>query len=282
MNQKKQLCSWSMSVMLVLGAALALSGHAQAQVATSPWTASDLQGGFSEVSGENLGGALLSASTEPIVLTTTNPDQAMELNVTFASTSTIPEDLRFGAWQNAQSFASGGIDTVNATILLDESAFTVVEANYTAASDGSAVTVYSATFNEANLGTAQYTELMDAVGENPNNVFSIYANQAVAVGESFSVISSMPVDGDVLKYRNPQGNFTQFDEGLATQAILSPIASVPQLGDVNLDGTVSFDDIPAFIAVLQSGVFQVEADCNQDGMVDFSDIPAFIAILTNQ
>ena len=62
---------------------------------------------------------------------------------------------------------------------------------------------------------------------------------------------------------------------------ISPPAPV-LLGDVNLDSIVSFSDIPAFIAVLQSGEFQAEADCNQDGVVDFSDIPAFITILSNQ
>ena len=54
------------------------------------------------------------------------------------------------------------------------------------------------------------------------------------------------------------------------------------LGDVNLDGAVTFDDIPSFIAVLSAGVFQAEADCNEDGAVDFGDIPAFIAILISQ
>jgi cyclophilin family peptidyl-prolyl cis-trans isomerase len=52
------------------------------------------------------------------------------------------------------------------------------------------------------------------------------------------------------------------------------------LGDVNLDGTVSFADIPAFINVLTAGNFQNEADCDQSATVDFADIPAFIAILT--
>ena len=60
---------------------------------------------------------------------------------------------------------------------------------------------------------------------------------------------------------------------------LTRVASVPLLGDVNLSGVVDFLDIPAFIAVLQSGVFQAEADCDESGMVDFGDIPAFIAIL---
>ena len=51
------------------------------------------------------------------------------------------------------------------------------------------------------------------------------------------------------------------------------------LGDVNQDGVVDFSDIPAFIAVLQSGEFQAESDCDQNGVVDFSDIAAFIQIL---
>lgn len=54
------------------------------------------------------------------------------------------------------------------------------------------------------------------------------------------------------------------------------------LGDVNLDGLVSFLDIPSLIAVLQSGDFQAEADCNMDGVVNFFDISPFIEILNAQ
>ena len=50
-------------------------------------------------------------------------------------------------------------------------------------------------------------------------------------------------------------------------------------GDVNLDGTVAFSDIPAFITLLTSGTFLAEGDCNEDGEVTFADIPAFIEIL---
>ena len=53
-------------------------------------------------------------------------------------------------------------------------------------------------------------------------------------------------------------------------------------GDVDMDGDVDFDDIPPFIAVLQSGVFQAEADCDCSTVVDFADIPAFIEILQGQ
>ncbi len=50
-------------------------------------------------------------------------------------------------------------------------------------------------------------------------------------------------------------------------------------GDADLSGIVDFSDIPAFITVLQSGVFQAESDCDCSGVIDFSDIPAFILIL---
>jgi hypothetical protein len=54
------------------------------------------------------------------------------------------------------------------------------------------------------------------------------------------------------------------------------------LGDINQDATVSFADIAPFIAVLQSGGFQCEADTNQDQAVTFADIPPFIFILQSQ
>ena len=53
-------------------------------------------------------------------------------------------------------------------------------------------------------------------------------------------------------------------------------------GDVNMSGMVDFADIGPFIAVLQGGMFQAEADCDCSTVVDFGDIPAFIAILQGQ
>ena len=53
-------------------------------------------------------------------------------------------------------------------------------------------------------------------------------------------------------------------------------------GDVDLDGDVDFNDIVPFIAVLQAGVFQAQADCDCSTVVDFGDIPAFVAILQSQ
>ena len=50
------------------------------------------------------------------------------------------------------------------------------------------------------------------------------------------------------------------------------------LGDVDLDGTVSFLDISPFITALSTG-YQAEADCDEDGFVNFLDIAPFIEIL---
>ena len=54
------------------------------------------------------------------------------------------------------------------------------------------------------------------------------------------------------------------------------------LGDVNLDEVVDFLDIAAFIAILSSGGFQIEADIDQNREVNLADIPDFIAILVAQ
>ena len=53
-------------------------------------------------------------------------------------------------------------------------------------------------------------------------------------------------------------------------------------GDADMDGDVDFDDIPAFIAILQAGMFVAQADADCDLDIDFDDIPAFIAILQGQ
>ena len=60
--------------------------------------------------------------------------------------------------------------------------------------------------------------------------------------------------------------------------------SVPSVlkGDVDRDGDIDFEDIGPLISVLQSGVFQAEADCDCNTVIEFADIPAFIAILQEQ
>ena len=52
------------------------------------------------------------------------------------------------------------------------------------------------------------------------------------------------------------------------------------LGDVNLDGAVSFLDIAPLIGLLTAGLFQAEADIDGNGVVNFFDISPFIQILS--
>jgi hypothetical protein len=54
------------------------------------------------------------------------------------------------------------------------------------------------------------------------------------------------------------------------------------LGDCDLDGDVTFEDVPAMVEVLLAGTYSVNADCNEDGAVDFDDIPEFVEILMTQ
>ncbi len=54
------------------------------------------------------------------------------------------------------------------------------------------------------------------------------------------------------------------------------------LGDVNLDGAVSFLDIAPFVTLLAISDFQEEADVNRSGVVNFLDISPFITLLSGQ
>ena len=53
------------------------------------------------------------------------------------------------------------------------------------------------------------------------------------------------------------------------------------LGDVNLDGQVNLLDVQPFVAILNGGGFQAEADTNQDGVVDLLDVQPFVELLAN-
>ena len=54
----------------------------------------------------------------------------------------------------------------------------------------------------------------------------------------------------------------------------------PVLGDINLDGFVTFADLSPFLALLTNNEFQAEGDINGDGFVTFADLSPFIALLT--
>ena len=62
--------------------------------------------------------------------------------------------------------------------------------------------------------------------------------------------------------------------------VLSPDTS--EVGDVNLDGSVNFQDISPFLSLLTAGTYQFEADTDGNGAVNFFDISPFIILLSSQ
>jgi len=111
----------------------------------------------------------------------------------------------------------------------------------------------------------------------------------LTAGEAFPILdrdvtlTGLLADGTAFSFDLNSGDALfpndAFDaDGTLTVTLGAPVTTAT-LGDVNQDGVIDFSDIPAFIAVLQSGEFQAEADIDQNGVVDFSDIPLFIEIL---
>ena len=97
-------------------------------------------------------------------------------------------------------------------------------------------------------------------------------------------LSGLLADGSPFSFDlNPRRSTEILGDFFDTRATLTvTLASAVLLGDCNLDGEVTFADIPSFIAVLAAGSFLAEADCNLDDEVTFADIGPFIAILASQ
>ena len=73
--------------------------------------------------------------------------------------------------------------------------------------------------------------------------------------------------------------FSDLIEAPGIKDLTLRIAQEPKgalLGDVNLDGFVTFLDIAPFITLISMNEFQAEADLNGDLAVDFLDIAPFI------
>ena len=128
-------------------------------------------------------------------------------------------------------------------------------------------------------------DLLDANGnwrdEIVLDLVSYDAGTEDGVGFSLNNSATTP-QLNIANLDSAEPNGSLFGVGSLARLTLTRSVSVPILGDVNMDGAVTFGDISAFIAVLQSGDFQAEADADQSGAVDFADIPAFIAILQRQ
>ena len=107
-------------------------------------------------------------------------------------------------------------------------------------------------------------------------------NGTLQVFSSLIGNTSVGADGELRVYTELDPNATPSAPNFSAYLGLSIVPVDCILGDVNMSGTVSFDDIPPFIAVLQAGVFQCEADTDENGVVNFLDIPGFITILSSQ
>ena len=119
------------------------------------------------------------------------------------------------------------------------------------------------------VGATSYTfSLTDAVAADPalQPVLDDYlVNFSTVVGDSFAYFSHQNSG------TGTSSTFSSFEITVASPECV--------LADVNMNGTVDFNDIPDFVTVLLGGTFQCEADCNQNNVVDFNDIPFFVDIL---
>ena len=118
--------------------------------------------------------------------------------------------------------------------------------------------------NGSSLGTLNFTDTSPATLEFGTLAFG-------ASSEAFGLSNDPGEPSNGIDISNVTITF-----GTAAEPELEPDVLK---GDVDLNGVVNFLDIPAFIAVLQAGEFQAEADCDCSTVVNFLDIPAFIGIL---
>ncbi len=113
-------------------------------------------------------------------------------------------------------------------------------------------------------------------------------DDTLTIGDAFTIVdrnvtlTGLLVDGSAFSYDLKGSRFGPnvldfFESGSTlTVTVVSPVSA---LGDVDLDGEVTFSDIPPFVEILIAGSYLNEADCNEDGEVNFADIDTFIEIL---
>ena len=146
---------------------------------------------------------------------------------------------------------------------------------------------------EATVGPANDTNLVVAVRENSGEFFSIVVPAADLAddGQAIVDVSDFFFNGDVVD-GIPNGFITEvsfqspFGPGNAVDSSVQRISAINGtpflLGDVNLDGEISFLDISPFIERLSDMTFQAEADIDQNEVVNFLDISPFIGLLSGQ
>ena len=134
-------------------------------------------------------------------------------------------------------------------------------------------------FAWAALSAAQ-SVLLDDVHLVPNSQILTIDVTPIVVGW---VDGSIPNQGAIL-FGSPSGSGGNDSQAsyLQNASIFAGVGGTRLKGDADMDGDVDFADIPAFIAILQAGMFVAEADVDCNMAVEFADIPAFIMTLQNQ
>ena len=107
-------------------------------------------------------------------------------------------------------------------------------------------------------------------------------NGTLQVFSSLIGTTTVGADGELRVYTDLDPNAEPGAPNFTAFLGLSIVPVDCILGDVDMSGTVSFADIPAFITILINDGFQCEADTDENGVVSFADIPAFITILIEQ
>ena len=199
-----------------------------------------------------------------------------ESHVVFGSTNGFPQSLNLSSLNGTNGFVINGVNAFDSS---GESVSAAGDVN----GDGIDDLIIGAL--GGNLGTGASYVVFGSIGSfspslelgdlDGTNGFVI---NGIDVGDrsGTSVSGAGDVNGDGIDdliIGAPTGNF-----GAGESYVVFGRAPVLK-GDVDRDGFIDFADIPSFIAVLQSGVFQAEADCDCNTVIDFEDIPAFIALL---
>ena len=195
-----------------------------------------------------------------------------------------PTDVSVGLDGNlyVQMSSGGDIAIINPDTLLPINQFRTVNSmrDVAATSDGTIFTLH----NDNTVRRYSSTGVLEASLElnfRANHSLALSENGTIVVGSSGSdlfftdtSLSGFTQISTPASEERTWGNFVTFVESTA--------AIDDFIGDVNMDGEVNFGDIPAFIAVLQSGEFNAAADINLDGEVNFGDIPGFVLVLSSQ
>jgi len=117
-----------------------------------------------------------------------------------------------------------------------------------------------------------------------DELFADLATQFLGEGRTESLVSLTEPSGGLIVSTSVEEEVSFVDGQVGRGPILLSISvSDPVVpGDLNLDGDVTFADIPSFIQLLMGGGYQDEADFNGNGDVDSGDLPLFIAALRGE